>query len=206
MDSQRSFVAPDFQSSSCVTGHTSGFSYCLGFLKNGVSSFFFLRSHYTLHQDSQSIWLRGFWEPPSCWEITQTETENMCQTETVEVIFVIFHRFKYISVSIRIYIHILFLFLYTHKKEQKRWVIMTPWLMHSAEFDRFNAFCVCPLNLCIFKSDVQRKAQSKLKKLNSSIKISLSKPKSEAHVFHWTAMIRDITPTNVAVAFFGWLK
>lgn len=41
MDIQRSFVAPDFQSSSCVTGHTSGFSYCLGFLKNAVSSFFF---------------------------------------------------------------------------------------------------------------------------------------------------------------------
>lgn len=128
MDSQRSFVAPDFQSSSCVTGHTSGFSYCLGFLKNGVSSFFFLRSHYTLHQDSQSIWLRGLWEPPSCWEITQTETENMCQTETVEVIFVIFHRFKYmsvsihiyISVSIRIYIHILFLFfIYTQKRTKK---------------------------------------------------------------------------------------
>lgn len=83
---------------------------------------------------------------------------------------------------------------------------MTPWLMHSAEFDRFNAFCVCPLNLCILKSDVQRKAQYKFKKLNSSIKMSLSKPKSEARVFHWTAMIRDITPTNVAVAFFGWLK
>lgn len=44
----------------------------------------------------------------------------MCQTETVEVIFVIFHRFKYISVSIRIYIHILFLFfLYTQKRTKK---------------------------------------------------------------------------------------
>lgn len=52
----------------------------------------------------------------------------MCQTETVEVIFVIFHRFKYmsvsihiyISVSIRIYIHILFLFfIYTQKRTKK---------------------------------------------------------------------------------------